>query len=515
MNEPSGGAQPTVPSSEATPVAAARGFGRDAVVYGAGVVISRVISFLMLPIYTRYLTPVDYGLLQVLQITLDVTSIALSAGLLTGVMRFYLKAETEALRGSVMSTALLLLTSLNAIGTIALCLFAPWIARLTLSEAGPDGATLIRVAACTFAAEASIAVPLLYLQALRRPGWYMGATLAKLFLQLALNILLVVLWGWGAEGVLVGTLAATLALGAVLTPWMLRRTGVRFDRGAMRNLRRFGVPYQIATAGTFILTFGDRFFLEASHGLAAVGLYGLAYQFGFLLSGLVPQPFFRAWTPQRLALSSEPRPLRDAAYARSFLQLNLLQITVALGLTVFVRPFLQLMSAPEFHGAAVFVPVIVAAFVVQVWTDAVTLGIEVSEQTRYATFATWISVVVVLALYASLIPPFGGMGAAIATLIAALVRFGCMYHWSQRLWPVAWDWAPNLRLAGYAVACGIVGVALHPESFTGQLVTGGTLGLVYVAVLLADRPVGEDVRTIAAAVLSSARTALGGAGPRG
>ncbi len=515
MDEPSGGTQPAAPPTGEQPVTAVRGFGRDAVIYGAGVVISRVISFLMLPIYTRYLTPVDYGLLQVLQITLDVTSIALSAGLLTGVMRFYLKAETEVERGGVMSTALLLLVSLNAIGTIALCLGAPWIARMALSEAGPTGSTLIRVAAVTFAAEATTSVPLLYLQALRRPGWYMGASLGKLVLQLSLNILLVVLWGWGAEGVLVGSLVATLALGGVLTPWMLRHTGARFDRGAMRNLRRFGVPYQIATAGTFILTFGDRFFLEASHGLAAVGIYGLAYQFGFLLSGLVPQPFFRAWTPQRLAISAEPRPIRDAAYARSFLQLNLLQITVGLGLTLLVRPFLQIMSAPEFHGAGEFVPVIVAAFIVQVWTDAVTLGIEVSEQTRYATYATWISVLVILALYASLIPPFGGMGAAVATLVAAAVRFGCMYRWSQRLWPVAWDWAPNLRLAGYAVACGSVGVALHPEGFTAQVVTGGALGLVYLAVLLADRPVGADVRTIAASALSSTRAALSGADRRG
>lgn len=490
------------------------GFGRDAVVYGLGVVVARLVSFLMLPIYTRYLTPADYGALQVLQMTLDVTAILLSAGLTSGVMRFYLKARDAAERNAVISTAFLLLSGLNAIGTVLLQLGAPWVAALALSGTGAGGATLVRIVSITFLLEAGLAMPLLLLQVRRRPGWYLVASLSKLVLQLSLNILLVVVWGLGVEGVLIGTLLASAAVGSVLTLWMVRETGLRFSRAAMRDLRRFGVPYQIATAGTFILTFGDRFFLETYHGLGVVGLYGLAYQFGFLLSGLGPQPFFRAWSPQRLALSTEPRVVRDEAYARSFLQLNLVQISLAVGIALFIRPLLALMSAPEFHGAADLVPVILAAFVVQVWTDAVAIGIEVSEQTRFASFATWISVAAILILYAALIPPLAGMGAAVATLLCYALRFGFTYHWSQRLWPVTWHWTPNLRLAGYAFVCVLGDQVTAAETTVVQIAVGMALGGAYLVVVLLD-PLGVEVRRLVGSVLSSSWAVVGGMRFRG
>jgi len=478
-----------------------RGFARDAVVYATGIVIARLVSFLMLPIYTRYLTPADYGVLQVLQITIDVTAIALSAGLSTGVMRFYLKADTPAERNAVISTALLLLVALNSVGTLVLFAFASPVAHLALTGSGESGPALVRIASASFALEPLVTVPMLYLQVQRRPGWFLVASLAKLVLQLALNILLVVVVGWGPMGVLVGTLLATAVVGAALSAYTLHQTGLRFDRTAMRSLRRFGVPYQIATAGTFILTFGDRFFLEAWHGLAAVGIYGLAYQFGFLLASLGPQPYFRAWSPQRLALSTEPRAVRDADYARSFLRLNLAQILLAAAIALGIRPILTVMSAPEFHGAAALVPPILLAFVFQTWTDAVSLGIEVSERTRYATFATWLSVLAILVLYPLLIPSYGGMGAALATVIASALRFACTDYWSQKLWPVSWQWAPNLRLTAYAIACVVVSEWIQPEGFVRQLLLGAGLGALLVTVVTLD-PIGLEVRLFATRALS-------------
>jgi len=478
-----------------------RGFARDAMVYAAGIVLARLVSFLMLPIYTRYLSPSDYGVLQVLQITIDVTAIALSAGLATGVMRFYLKAPTPAQAGRVISTAIFLLVGLNAVGTLLLLLLAEPVARLALTGAGEGGPTLVRLAALNFVLEPLFTVSMLYLQVLRRPGAFLTASLVKLVLQLGLNVLLVVGLGWGPKGVLVGTLLATAVVGGGLTVWTLGRTGLRFDREAMRSLRRFGVPYQIATAGTFVLTFGDRFFLEAYHGLAAVGIYGLAYQFGFLLASLGPQPYFRAWAPQRLALAVEPRPVRDADYAQSFLRLNLIQVLLAAAIALGIRPILTVMSAPEFHGAASLVAPILASFVFQTWTDAVSLGIEVSEQTRYATYATWLSVIAILALYALLIPPFAGFGAAAATVVAAFLRFACTYAWSQRLWPVSWNWAPNLRLTAYATLCVIAGEVIRPAGLVPQLALGLGLGALLVTIVTLD-PLGLEVRAFAARGLS-------------
>jgi O-antigen/teichoic acid export membrane protein len=457
-----------------------RALGRHTVVYGLGGVLFRLVSFIMLPVYTRLLTPADYGVLQLLQMTLDVAAILLSAGTTAGVFRFYFKEPEGRDRHTVMTTALALLAALNAVGAVVLFGLAPWIWSVVLKGAGTP--ELIRIAAGNFLLEALFTVPFLYMQAEHRAVLFIGASLVKLLMQLGLNILFLVVFRLGVEGVLLSTLVTSIVVGSAVTAWMLSRTGFRISRRMLTELRRFGMPYQFVTAGTFILTFGDRYFLQASHGVAVVGLYGLAYQFGFLLSGLGATAYFRAWNPQRFRLALEPKPLRDERYNQGFLYLNLVVISLAVGICLLIGPVLAVMSAPAFRQAADFVPFIVAAYVMQAWTDMAQLGIDVSEKTKFATVATWISVAVILALYAWLIPPYGGMGAAVATFLAFALRFALFYYFAQRLWPVGYEWGPHLRLVAAALAAVLLSELLRVQGIVPQLVRATLLFAAYAAV---------------------------------
>ncbi|HET9294667.1 MAG TPA: oligosaccharide flippase family protein [Gemmatimonadales bacterium] len=426
--------------------------GRDTMLYGIGTVLTRMVSFIMLPVYTRYLTPADYGLLQILDLALEVASILISAGATAGIMRFYFKADTEQQRRNVLFTGWITQVALNLAGTALLMLVAPLIWHYGLSEAGTVG--LVRIAACNFTLGTIMFVPTLMLQADQRPLAYISTSVSKLILQLSLNILFLVGFHWGPRGVLLSTFTANLAIGLVMSAILLRRTGISWSWPTFRDLRRFAVPTQFSRGGAFILAYGDRFFLEKLHGLGSVGVYGLAYQFGFLISGTIAGPFMQAWSPQRWQLVNEPPAVRDARMNRGFLFGDLIIITAAVGIALFIRPIIRVMTTPEFHSAAVMVPVILLAYVFQVWNTIVDFGISVSERIRYTSLSTWISVVVVLVLYSTLIPRYAGMGAAVATLIAVVVRFFCTLHWAQRLWRIEYRWVLHVRMlvAGTAIA---------------------------------------------------------------
>jgi O-antigen/teichoic acid export membrane protein len=192
-------------------------------------------------------------------------------------------------------------------------------------------------------------------------------------------------------------------------------------------------------------------------------------------------PFMRAWIPLRFELAREPRAVRDARYNEGLLYLNLILLTTATAIALGVRPLLHVMSAPAFHPAAAIVPVVLVAFVVQVWADVVQLGIDVSERTRYSSYATWGAVAAILALYALLVPRFGGMGAAVATALAMLVRFSLCLFFSQRLWPVAYDWRPSLKLLVYGAAVVVVHESVHPAGPLADAAAAAALGAVFAA----------------------------------
>lgn len=477
-----------------------RRLGRDSLVYGLGTVLNRIAGFLLLPVYTRYLTPADYGLLQILDLTIEIAAIAASAGAATGVARFYFKTDSRERRNAVLFTAYATQIGLNLIGTTALMLAAPLIWKHALSGAG--SVEFVYIAAANFLSGTLIPLPLAMLRLDQRPVAAVTVSLVKLVLNQSLNILFVVGLAWGPRGILVATLVTNVVVGLGMGFMLLRRTGLCFLSGVFRDLRRFAVPAQIATAGQFIIQFGDRFFLEHYHGLDVVGPYGIAYQFGFLLTGMAWAPFLQAWEPQRFQLVTLPRAERDRAFNRALLLGNLIVISVAVAISLFVTPVIRIMTTPGFHTAAAVVPVILAALVFEIWRTVAAFGFYVAERPWYIAVMSWVGVVMVLVLYWLMIPPWGALGAAGATLVTAAARWWLTARLSHRLWPISYAWPRAFTLLGIGAAVVVAATLARPESIPAQIGIGllGCLAFASLVWIFVLGPVGRRmVRDLAAA----------------
>src|SRR5690348_17096452 len=308
------------------------GIARHSLVYALGLLLSKVVSFVMLPIYTRYLTPGDYGAMELIGMTLDVIAMIAGAGMATGIFRYFHKAESEAERRSVVSTALQILASSYLTVAVIAFVIAPMLSRLVFGSAvyGP----LVQIGAGTLAFQSLIVVSLAFIRVKNRSVAFVIANLAKLLLALSLNIYFVVILKQGARGVLTSTLISTAIVGIVLTLILIREVGFRWSTEASRNLFRYGVPLIGTQFATFIATFGDRYFLQHASNVSAVGLYTLAYQFGFILASLGYTPVEMVWVPARFNVAK--RADRDEVFARMFVYLNFWFLSVAVGMALFI-----------------------------------------------------------------------------------------------------------------------------------------------------------------------------------
>jgi len=313
-------------------------------------------------------------------------------------------------------------------------------------------------------------------------------SLARLALQVVLNLILLIPFEMGVIGVLLSSLLTHVVVGSLLAVRLLATVGARFNGGAARAFIRFGAPLMLMQGATFIVTFGDRYFLNKAGGAAEVGLYGLAYQFGFLVSTFGYAPFERVWGPQRFAVAR--RPDRDAIFAQVFIYLNVVLISVALGVALFAGDLLRVIAAPEFHGATVFIPVLAAAYIFPCWSGHLNLGTYITERTEHYTFAKWVAALVALAGYVWLIPIWLAWGAAIATLVSLAVDAWLTHVLSQRLWRVEYRWWPIVRLAALALGVGTISVLLPPMKELHYSVAihaglyAGYVGLLWVLPIL-------------------------------
>jgi O-antigen/teichoic acid export membrane protein len=302
--EPASSAPPPPPSFRLARL------GRHSLIYGAGTVLRKALSFVMLPVYTRFLTPGDYGVMELIEMTLDVISIVAGAQIALGIFRYYHKATTDEERKQVVSTALILL--IVGYGVVGLGSFAcaPLLSRLVFRTA--EYAPLVRIAALSVALQSMIVAPLAYVRVRERSHIFVTTNLAKLIIAVLGNLVFVVHYRMGVRGVLTSGLIANVIIAAALTGGMVREVGLRFSRAATRSLLRYGVPMIGTQLATFIATFGDRYFLQAASNVTAVGLYTLAYQFGFVLASLGYMPFEAVWEPARFEIAK--RPDRDEYY---------------------------------------------------------------------------------------------------------------------------------------------------------------------------------------------------------
>jgi O-antigen/teichoic acid export membrane protein len=129
------------------------------------------------------------------------------------------------------------------------------------------------------------------------------------------------------------------------------------------------------------------------------------------------------------------------------------------------------MTTPDFYSAANVVPVILLAYVLQGWVQMHDIGLLVRERTELGSVANWIAAGVAILGYATLIPRYAAMGAALATLFAFAARYAIIYTLSQRLWPVRYRWAPVLRLAAIACAVGAIGYFLPQQQVLASVST--------------------------------------------
>ncbi|HEX7049647.1 MAG TPA: lipopolysaccharide biosynthesis protein [Longimicrobiales bacterium] len=456
-----------------------RTVGKHTAIYGLGVAIGKLASFLMLPIYTHYLTPADYGILELLSMTVDVIATIAGMGIAGSVFKFYADCETREEQDRVISTAAIAMTAVALVTALLGLAASPALTRIVL---GPDvDPRFFRIFFLIYLAQTCEVVPLLLVRVLHRSRLFVLLNVGKLIAMLSLNIYFVVGRRMGVLGVLLSNLIATTIFGVGVAVFAFRRAGFRFSSEKFVAMARFGSPMILWTLGNFVLVFSDRYFLQHVSGPAAVGIYSLAYKFAFVLAAFAFTPFRMVWEHYRFTIAKQPNA--QEVYTRTFTYMNLAVGSVALVIALFTPDLLRVMADPAFLPAQRLVPWLLAAQIIFGWVSFANLGLFLKERTGKLSLVSASCVVVVTVLNLLLIPRFGVLGAAAATLAAYALRFCGVYYFSQREYRIEYPWSAVGKIYGVLVAAVLVRNAFDGLPIPASLALGSGLAAASFAAL--------------------------------
>ena len=421
--------------------------GGQSAIYGVGTILSRVGGLILLPVYTRYLSPADYGVVETLLAGSAIVVTLLGAGISSGFFRYWFEATNDTERLALFRSAWLFILASSTVGFVLGFAVANPLAEVLFDDSRWAG--LIRLTGLLVWAQMNYDLLMALFRMEERPFAFVSASIAASAATVSVTVILVVVADRGASGVVTGMASGMLAVYSVLLFIRRRSLGLTMDRILLRRMNRFGLPLVPVGLLLAVLYFGDRFFLVQLAGTDEAGLYAVAAR---IASGLmlVFIGFRMAWPAFAYSIRDDDEARRTYAYVLTYVVC--LIVWGAVMISVSAPWLVPLLTSPQYGGAENAVALLSLA--TTAWAAYTVVSVALSRTGH--TSANWLVVlgglVVDVVLNVALVPRYGFVGSAVANVCAYWLMFALMAAVAQRLYHVPYQWRRIAQVMGTALA---------------------------------------------------------------
>ena len=441
--------------------------------YTAASVLSKLIAVALLPVYTALIDPVEYGKAEVLFGAVVATSIVVRFGLIEALLRFYYLPEES--KPTVVSTGFATVFWAATAGALLLLPFADAIAGALESEPG-----LVRIAIGGLWVLTLYEYLVTLFRLDERAREYFFFTFANVLVAIPLTLVLIGGFDAGAAGLLLGSYASGIPFVVWLVVGERRRLSLLPEPGLLRRMLRFGLPTMPAELSLYSLIFVDRIVIVRYLGPAEVGLYALAFKFSQAIQ-VVVRGFQLAWPPLAYSIADDEEARR--VYAVVVTAFTALAALIVSGMWLEARWIVRLLATSEFFAAYEAIGLLALGAALYGLYLALLVVLGRTGRTEFNFPATLASLVVNIGLNLWLVPAHGIVGAGIALVVSYAVSLALMLFFTQRLFPVPWQWGRLALIFASGTALVAGGEALLPTDGAVGLLSRAALWLAYPVVL--------------------------------
>lgn len=455
--------------------------------FALGIVLMKSVSLLMLPVVTRYLSPAQFGDLELLLAISDFVCALTGYALVDALYRFAgmskHEKEEKHIGANIFGMAVVIALVTFVIGLL--------LAQIFQSKFGETVSLFdLQLLAFLFSVEGCLVMPLAWIKMKEKAIIFFLLTTGKAVCQAIVSWQLLEA-GYGITAMLIGGALSSLLMVTVLIWLQLRETGIRLDRERLPEIFWYCLPLVGSALVAYAMLSIDRFVINMVSTPTELGLYSVGKKLA-LVSVLLMQPFLLWWGPRRIRQLQEDNGLVSVARTTSLGLALIICFTamICIGSPVVIGGLID----AQYAGAMNYVPAMALLLGLKQFAEMANVGCFVGK-------STWIvmAIDVVVAITAMIFLYFLGeayqvFGVIAALLIAQLLRVVLFYVASQRV--VALDYAKG-KLALLSCLCfGLTYLSLQLEGLLSHFLmtvvsTLVLLGYMYFSGLLGLRGWGR------------------------
>ena len=443
-----------------------KSLGQQSLIYGAGHVAARGVTFLLLPLYTNVFSLEEYGIISLIFTFLGFMNVILHYGLDASLLKHYVPANNEE-RKLILSNAYVSFVITNTAIVTLLVLFRHQVADLLF---GSDLSQMSLVVAGILFFDVLWTIHTLLLRAEGKPFFFTLVNFFNVLSSLGLNLLLVLYFQMGIFGVLLSNLITSGLIFIATLPIIINRISFsNLSLKCWKKLMNFGLPFLPAGIFSMTLELSDRYILRYLTDLETVGLYNAGYKIGMLLM-LVVMGFNMAWQPFFLKKEKSEKDYIAQITTLITATLGLLWILLIIWVEDIVRFQIAGFSffGSQYWSSTQIVPIIALAYIFHAAYLLQIPGVYLMEKSSWIASIRGLGAITNIVLNFLLIPSLGIIGAAMATCISFILMAVFIFMVNRKIFPIKYEWKKILIITTATISIWI-GTYQIPLSYFSKI----------------------------------------------
>lgn len=418
-----------------------RDLGKSTAIYGFGNVLTKVAAFLLIPIYTRYLSLSEVGVLALLEM-FEALLISLVPGAINNALWRHLPGEEGGGRRKLIFSVFVWATLGYAIILIVLSLGRS--AAVTFLDLAPSDSPLVMFVLLNIFLAFGSRFLLGLWQYDQKEVSYVALSFSQFAGILIVTAVLVVGPGMGLWGVVLAKTSVYSVTFVVSMIIIVRQNFTLPSFEPFTRMVRFGAPLVLVTLVAPVLTVSDRFFLKLFVPIEDIGVYSIGYRFGMVINMILIMPLQRGWRPMMYRLGVDEG---SHEYHRDILfYFAVLGSMLFLGVSLFAVDIIGVVATEAYLAGALIVPLVTLAYFANGFGHFFIAGAALTDKTARLTPVSLIAILANLGLNYILIKQFGIQGAAWATFLSYFLFSALILRTSQKSVRIKWDWGRLAKL---------------------------------------------------------------------
>lgn len=463
---------------------------KNTIIYGLGSLLINGFNFLLIPLYTSFLSPEEYGTLSITNIFTLLVSTFLGLGLQAAATRYYFDFKEKSDLDSYLFSLGLGVISIGLILSIILSIIGYYFFDniFTSVKFYPYLLICIWIGFFNIIGIFCLAIFQARSEALR----YRIFTTMNFLLLNVFMISFVVFLKWNIKGVLLAQFMGSSIMGVIYLFFFFRLINIgNFDYKHIKASLIFGIPLMLYAVLGYGLDFSSRYFIEKFTNLSSLGVFNLALQYSSVINILISS-INMAWIPifYEKALKTENRIL-FADFGLNYLSVI---STIALCLSLFSREIVTSMTPIAYHESINLIPIMVTAYMIGngIWILLVN-PISFLKKNHLLLIVNGLTVILSILLNIILIPAYGVTGAVLSIFLSYIFLITITFISIDKKFSIPYQYQKIVQVLLLTFFFQAIGYFLHELVFYQQIII--KLGLIFIF-LLTIKKIGLNLLSI-------------------